>query len=400
MLKDRLTIIVLASLIFAFSNLFLKGYMETYQTLGDEIAAPADILHEWHLTKKAPFEYRMLFPTIVLSIWKVTGGGNAAFYWCYVLVSLTFLIGAALVFFQFLVEIGFTHRFSLAGAILFLLLPPLLLAYTLPVHTREDTLAYLILCSGLILLFKKQYVWFFGICIIGILCRETLLILPFTFLFFSTEFSFWKRAVVASVPTVAWLGIRIFTETNKAGYDPLEGLKWNIANLEQVIVFTFITFGPLWLLWIRGRNLVLRKKIDRNINEGIRILATSAPWVLLLIIVTTFLGGIYNEIRLLYLGFPWVISLSLLLIETYQSQLRLIMRTKIYIGGVGGLLLLTAAGIYIILNNYFLVEFTQHNIPVRIWLVIGVIMTTITLATGLLFWRANKQHITTLNHHE
>ncbi|MEM9834295.1 MAG: hypothetical protein AAF944_26940 [Bacteroidota bacterium] len=401
MIKDRLIIVVFACLVFVVSNVLLSGYMASYQSLGDEIAAPADALHEWHLNKKAPFEYRMLFPAIVLLVWKATGGGNTAFYWSYVLLSLVFLTGSALVFFQLLLDLRFSRQLSLAGVIIFLLLPPLLLAYTLPVHTREDTLAYIILCLGLLFLLRKQYVWFFGICLIGVLCRETLLILPFVFLFFSKDFPFWKRVFIASLPVVAWLSLRILVETNKVAYDPLEGLRWNLANPAQVVVFAFITFGPLWILWLGGRNLALRDENHKDMNGRGKVLARSAPWTLALIIVTTFLGGIYNEIRLLYLGFPWVISLSLFFIKAYRDQLRSAINARGYIGGFTGVVLLAGIGGYFIFKNQDnLLAMTQHDIPVLIWLTVGLVMTTITVATLLLFWFAHRQRILSLNFHE
>ncbi len=401
MIKDRLIIVVFACLVFIVSNMLLNGYLSSYQSLGDEIAAPADALHEWHLNKKAPFEYRILFPAIVLSAWTATRGENTAFYWSYVSISLIFFIGAALAFFQLLLELRFSRRLSLTGVIIFLLLPPLLLAYTLPVHTREDTLAYLILCLGLLFLLRKQYVWFFSICLIGVLCRETLLILPFIFLFFVKDFSFWKRAFLASLPIVAWLALRILVETNKAAYDPLEGFKWNLANPAQVVVFAFITFGPLWILWLGGRKLVLRKESSKNMNERVQMLARSAPWALTLIIVTTFLGGIYNEIRLLYLGFPWVISLSLVFIKAYQDQLRSAINSKGYIRGITGLILLAGVGYYFIFKNQdALLAITQHDIPVLIWLTIGLVMTTITVAILLLIGVAHRQRTLSLNFHE
>lgn len=401
MIKERLLVITFSSLVFIISNTLLNGYMGSYQALGNEIASPASSLYEWHLNKKAPFEYRLLFPAIVQSLWKTTGGGNTAFYWCYLVISLLFLIGAALAFFQLLLELKLSRFLSLSGVTVFLLLPPLLLAYTLPVHTREDTLAYFLLCAGLIFLLRKQYLQFFMISVIGALCRETLLILPFVFLFFSKDFSFLKRGLIASFPIITWLALRVLVETNKAAYDPLEGFKWNLANPIQVLVFAFITFGPLWMLWLGGQKHILRKKSEASCNEGIQMIAKSAPWALALILITTFLGGIYNEIRLLYLGFPWVISLSLVYVKVNQTQLRLAVNLKSYVTSVLVLILLTCIGGYFIsVNKEHFLAMTQHNIPVLTWLTVGLIMTTITVAILLLFFVASRQRIISLNFHE
>jgi hypothetical protein len=395
MLKKASIIVLISLAVFVLNNQFLEGYMGSFQSLGDEIAAPAQELEEWHLNNKAPFEYRMLFPAIVHGIWNITDQSNLTFYWSYVSVSYLFLVAAALAFFWLLKNIGFSAQFSLMGVITFLLMPPLLLAYTLPVHTREDTLGYFLLCIGLTSLIRKKYGWYIVISIISVFCRETLLILPFVFLFFTNDYTFQKRVFLASLPVIAWLMIRVLVETNKFNYDPLEGFKWNIDNPLQVVAFAFITFGPLWIGGVFGYIEWMQKKLSCGKELGhFWLVANSAPWAILLIIITTFLGGIYNEIRLLYLGFPWVIILSMLFTKVNYQKFQTLMRTSLYKWYVGILVVISAIGIFISVDNsHSMVLWTQNQVPVQIWLIVGLVMTFFTLATFPLFWVATKQEV-------
>ena len=388
LLQEKLFVVFLASVVLIASNLWLGGYLFSYRAIGSEIAAPPEALHEWHLDQRAPFEYRLLFPAVVNGLWRMTTQTNTAFYWSYVGVSFACGIGAALAFFQLLLALEFSSRLSLAGVVVFLLLPPFLLAYTLPVHTREDTLGYLLLCLGLLLLVRKQYVGFVLISVAGACCRETLLILPLVLLFFTRDLSFLRRALLASPPIVVWALIRVLVDTNRGSYDPLDGLEWNLNNPAQVIGFAFITFGPLWIGWIDGRNLYG----SSTSADKIGLLARSAPWALSLILLSTFLGGVYNEIRLLYLGFPWVITLSLHFVNVHRRQLEANAKTGRYIVYVGGMGIFSILVYYGLATNFAsFVGPIYYDVPVQTWLAVFSIMLFITLAVLPLYWLVNKR---------
>ncbi len=393
MLRDKLFVILLASAVLVVSNLWLGGYLFSYHGVGSEIAAPPEALYEWNLNQRAPFEYRLLFPTIVNGAWRMTVQTNASFYWSYVGVSFACGIGAALAFFQLLLSVRFSARWSLVGVGVFLLLPPMLLAYTLPVHTREDTLAYLLLCVGLLLLVRKQYTGFAFISVIGAACRETLLILPFVLLFFTHDLSFLKRALLASLPVIVWVLIRALIDSNHELYHPLDGLVWNLKNPAQVVGFAFITFGPLWIGWIKGRNV----HGSLPLADGIELLVRSAPWALLLIMVSTFLGGVYNEIRLLYLGFPWVVTLSLRFVYTHRHQLKATVKTSRYLKYIGSVAIASALVYYVVATNFAsVVGPVYYDVPVQTWLAVFSIMFFISLAVLPLYWLVGKKRPTTM----
>jgi hypothetical protein len=214
------------------------------------------------------------------------------------------------------------------------------------------------------------------------------------FLFFTSALSFFKRALLAALPITTWVLIRMLVDTNRGAYDPLEGLMWNINNPVQVLGFAFITFGPLWLGWIIGRNIGLQTAVANESNYGIQLLARSAPAVLLLIVLTTFLGGIYNEIRLLYLGFPWVIALSLFFVTARAEQLRTVATSRRYakyLGGVGVVALLIG---YLLTTNYgSLVGPTQYAVPVQTWLITFLVMFIFTLAALPFYWWVSNESL-------
>lgn len=352
--------------------------MNSYQTVGRELAAPSHALYEWNLSEKAPFGYRVLFRSIIESLWLTSDKSNRSFYWCYIFVSLFTVIGAAISFYYLLLVLSFSNMHSLVGVLIFLLLPPIFFAYTRPVHTREDMLAYLLLNIGLIVLIRKNYIQFLFVSIIGVLCRETLMILPFTYLFFTKELILFKRALIASFPITVCIFLRLFIELDTTDYNPILGLEWNLSNPVEVLCFAFIVFGPFWIFWLLGRKEVLSISKYPD-NYGIEIIAKSSIWVVLLICLTTVLGGIFNEIRIMYLAFPWIITLSLCFIRENDIKLYGYVRRKRNIRLFIGLLLVTIVLFFSIQDSILLIASTHHDVSPQLWLTVGFIMLYLTL---------------------
>lgn len=366
--------------VFFISNEFLGGYLSSANPkLENEINAPAQALYQWELSNQAPFKYRLLFPAIVKGSWHMLAThqqDNEAFFIMYKSWSLVFLITSVLSFFFLIKVTGFDNRWSLLGCSCFLISPPILLAYTLPVHTREDTLAYTLLSLGLICIFQNKIFLFFLISILGIFCRETLLLLPFIFLFFSNYKSFPVRMIMAAIPVGAWVALRISMESG--AYDPWEGLKWNLHNMEQVIGFSYVTFSFMWFLFFYGI-FNKHKLVEKNANSSITFLYRSGLAVFSLIMITTFLGGIFNEIRLLFLIFPWVIILSLHVLYKNKEYILPIIKTKKYVAYL--LINVTIFGMAFVLlaNNYqkFL-EPSRFDIRFDIWIAVTLFYTLVT----------------------
>ncbi len=369
---------LLTLLIFYISNTYMGGYLlGSYEDVGHEIKAPAGALYTWHLTAESPYAYRVLFPAIVKGSWHMVAGNqdNEAFFLIYQGWSLVFMLSAVLSLFFLLKTLGFTHAWSFLGSVFFLASPPVLLAYTLPVHTREDMLGYTLLCLGLLCLLRRSLLLFLLTAILGVLCRETLLVLSFVFLFFSHDIKLPYRAAIASVPVALWLALRLSIDSPP--YDLWEGLQWNLANMEQVIGFSFITFHGMWVPLFYG---ILEKQGAGKSSQRVQLFYQSGLAIFILIVATTFVGGIFNEIRLLFLLFPWVIAISLhvfwrnrkLIVRTMQST-----RYKVY--SLMCLLLCSAAGVYMLDQYQKFLEPSRYAIRFDVWIAATLFYVCVTM---------------------
>jgi hypothetical protein len=278
---------------------------------------------------------------------------------------------------------GFNNGLSFAGAIIFILLPPMLMAYTLPVHTREDPLGYTILISGLICLVKERRWIFLVVAVAGALCRETLLLLPMLYFFFAKDEKIIRRLFISGVPVLTWLALRV--SMGHEEYDVTEGFKWNNNNPEQVVGFLFITFNVCWVAFIF---FVLRYKLKiRTSNKPRLFFFKSSLLTLFVILVTTYLGGIYNEIRLLYLLAPWMILITLDFIEQYVQEIKSIVFKNGYLLFIAITVLLCNLLMYVLLKHQAnFIEPGKYNVPYHLWIIISVIYIGITVIfTPVLF---------------
>ncbi|HEY8934172.1 MAG TPA: hypothetical protein VIM65_03095 [Cyclobacteriaceae bacterium] len=388
-------ICIIASSVFFTSNQFLGGYLSSPEHLGKEIQSPKDSLYEYNLIKKAPFKYRILFTSIVKSSFELLfdSGDSDGFYYSYKAWSLLFVVAASCLFFYLLTLNGFNDSLSFAGTCVFLLLPPLLMAYTVPVHTREDPLGYCILFLGLILIIKNKSWFFLIVALVGALCRETLLLLPLLYFLFSKDQNLIRKLLITGLPCVLWVLLRLLME--KTPYDSLEGFHWNNNNPEQVVGFLFLTYNILWLpvifFILKFKTTILQE------TNNVRLFFYKSSLVALgLILLTTYLGGIYNEIRLLYLGVPWVIVISLTYFEKYSDDIFKIIRSGSYVIFV--VLCLVGAGCLLFFTLKYqqvLIKPGRYKIPYHLWIIISVIYFTISLVLMPAFVKVflkNKQH--------
>jgi hypothetical protein len=265
-------------------------------------------------------------------------------------------------------------HFAFAGAAIFAILPPLLMAYNVPLHTREDTLGYIILIAGLIAIIKNDTASIILTTLIGVLCRETLLLLPFINLFFNKKQNLWIRVLVVILGFGVFLLIRIISGITK--YDYWEGLNWNLSNIEQVVGFGYITFGFLWLPFF----LSFKKRVQSSPDTT--IITQSGLSVFILVIVTTFMGGIFNEIRLLYLLSPWVIITSLLYYLENKNEIKSILRLKWYrIFLITISLFAISALVILFICALQLKVSSKYDIPYKSWITIGLIQAYLGIAT-------------------
>jgi hypothetical protein len=361
-------LIFISAGVFLLSNILLDGSLKNHQNLSGELKSPQDSLFLWKIGEEAPFKYRVLHKAIIATTNNILTGSNdnnAMFFSTYRFYALIFHIAATLLFYLFLSEVGL-NKMSLTGSILFAILPAMSVAYIVPLHTREDTLGYCLLLVGLIAMNRNNILLVLLATILGVLCRETLLVIPFINLFFNNKQKIWLRFFISAISFGIFIYIRWFYGVSN--YDPWEGLKWNIKNLEQVVAFGYITFGVLWL------PILLACKKSNKLFKSNQLIERSSLIILILILSTTFLGGIFNEIRLLYLLAPWIIYFALnYYIENEQTIKNIITSSSFKRKALLIFMSLAMLNIYAILVLDRFIKLSRYNIPYGLWITIGVI---------------------------
>jgi hypothetical protein len=366
-----LLIVLIASLEFFVSNEYLKGYLRSDEYLAKEIKTPLDSVYEYKIADEAPFRYRLLFSTIVTGTHDLLYDDKDAqgFYVSYKFWSIFFYVLSACAFFWLLIQCGFTDTLSFAGTMIYLLLPPMVMAYTLPVHTREDTAAYTLFFVGLGLLIKEGRWAFFVVSLLGVVTRETLLLLPLTYFFFGRDERLARKMAITFLPLVLWILVRLFSGGDK--YDMWEGLRWNLDNPGQVIGFSFITFNFLWLSFLVHFSFF--KRNTHFISADLRFFYRSSIFVFVVIFTTTFLGGIFNEVRLLHLFSPWMVIFFLDCIRNYSVPIMNTFGTKYYWLYAAGAFIFCGILLYFTLRNREdIIEPGKYAVPYDQWIIFSV----------------------------
>jgi hypothetical protein len=151
-------------------------------------------------------------------------------------------------------------------------------------------------------------------------------------------------------------------------YDFLEGFKWNNENAVQVVGFLILSFNVLWVPFLA--HLIKPSLFKGPENRLQDFILRSSPMAFIVIIGTTYLFGIFNEIRLLYLLSPWVITAALNWTINYEAQIKaqVVKSTSI----IFGVMVFVAAAIAV----YFVLRFQnkllvpgKYEIPYSIWII-------------------------------
>jgi hypothetical protein len=325
--SERLYFIVLfILLVFVFFlNCALDGSIASPLHLSRELESPRSAPQDWQLQTQAPIKYRVLFSWIVRGTWLslLPNSGANGFYATYLFWSFVFFFAAVIALYYWLRMLKFEKLLSFWGCILFLSSPPVTLAYVWPVHTREDPLAYLLVILGLIAVLRSEVTTLVIISILGGLTRETTLIVPFVYLFYTKE-SFHKKLLVCLLSASAVIGIRIFLGYQP--YNPLHGGIYNFRHLPETIIFLFMTYG---VLWIPSLTMLYDKwKKRASLSYYWRILVSSTPACLGLILGTNLIFARVQEIRISFLSFPWIIPMCLCWLRENVFRLKPLVATR------------------------------------------------------------------------
>ncbi|MBI5651231.1 MAG: hypothetical protein HZC40_12430 [Chloroflexi bacterium] len=307
-------------------NIIAPGTITSPAHLAIDFASPPDAPQTWAVADWVPTKYRALFRWIVQGTFALFFTPNDAngFYWAFVFWSFVFFYADLIALYFFLRLLNFAEKFSFAGCLLFLISPPVLLAYKYPVYTREEPLAYLLILLGLIAIIQAKPVW---IAILGFfagLTRETTLILPLTY--WLTAHDAWRKKILVMIPPIiAVVGVRVLLGYQT--YDPFEGSRYNFETPLQSIAFLFMIFGFLWFAFALR---LCKRWRDSNADPAWRMLIATAPIVTLLALGTHIAFARAREIRISYILFPWVIPLALDWFRANQDRLRAQIRNPIY----------------------------------------------------------------------
>lgn len=378
-----LALLLFNTLIFVVSNEKWGGSLKSVKSLATELRSKEVNLFEWQLSADPPFKYRLLFSTLVKTTSHLISSHNSkVFFKVYYVFSLLFFLTTVISLYFLLKVLDFPLLWRTIGSASLAIFPAYSLAFTVPVHTREDMLGYTILCIGLIALYKRSFIFVLLLSILGVLTRETLLILPFVYFFYSDS-AWLKKVIVVFIPISILIVLRM--QDQSAGYDLWLGIKWNLTNIPQVLAFIYITFHIFWLFFALAC-------IAPTNNNKIVLIRKSAPAVALLIISTTLLFGIANEIRLFFLLFPWTLTLSVDFIRhNLPSIVRNLKEFKRYITYVTVCVILFAILTYVAVNNYELyITRSKYPVPYELWIVVilliillSVISVPVIYKTGL-----------------
>ena len=328
---------------------------------GGSIASRTNLARELTISRSVPephyavppFKYRVLFRLLVDSlsgpaslVWGPPGPGEAvsmaavsvtslpsrALYAAWLLASAAAFLTALLAFKDLLLELGFTEPWAFLGSILWLLSPPAFFAYIFPVHTRDDMLAHLFLVLGVRGILAGRYGVVVACTVLGVLTRETLMILPVA-CFFWRPFR-WGRCL-----SLLGLGAAIFLATRLVLgwelYDALEeGVAYNLRWPLEAVTGLWLVFGVVWcpaalafLSWVVWRRSGALDGWCSPADTGaaeIRarwafVYASIVPVSLVMLGMHTVLGRL-RETRISFHLAPWIIAVGLAFIQQVGAR--------------------------------------------------------------------------------
>ncbi|WP_248895327.1 hypothetical protein [Haloplanus halobius] len=276
----------------------------------------------------APFGYRILTPVIVwlLPVEATTG---------FVVVNILSLATVSSLLYIYLEKLNFNEKLSQLGMLSFLL-SPMVLIYLWEITSTVDPLSYVFLMVGLIAIRDDNILLLSSSIFIGMLAKETTLLLVGIYgLKIWFENGIWagirQGIPIGIAGIIPYLGIRLIF-----GFESYYTISEVIRVLEHLqssiltspIMFLgniYIIFGSLWILFPFG-SVDLRKPI-----------LTASLVAIIPVSLQIFLG--VSTTRLLFLGFPILIPISLVAFSeesTLTTMIALVAVGSGILGIVGG----------------------------------------------------------------
>lgn len=257
---------------------------------------------EWSLLGEglqSPYASRMLFRFFLVGLVRLFNLHSVGIW--LVFTSLNFIFSLLLTYSLFYFSRS-VFRLRVSGAFLasffYLISFTHIFAFEFPTWVFEDILGYVFLINGIVALSKRHY-WLFQLCIVGgILTRENLLILLVAFWLYDN--SKLRTKLAMTVPAIlAFLIPRLLCGSGL--YNPLDA--GSIRNFQYPIEscgFLFATFGSMWIVApIAWRNC--------SRFQDTLLSSNMCKMIILIIFLSTIIGGRLRETRLMFLAFPWII---------------------------------------------------------------------------------------------
>jgi hypothetical protein len=276
-------------------------------------------------------------------------------------------------------------RWATLGAGLFITAYPVIFMYHPHVYgTLGDPLGYATTVIALVALCARRYGSSAVLCTLAVLTRETNAVLLIPLLL--DHAANWKQKVVGvSMSVAALIGIRIWLgwETTYVWI----GLNLNLQTSPAAIgLALFATFGVLWLVGVASW-VVLWRQASKPAHRNLWLMWAALPFILCSLLVTNAVGGVLTENRILFLAFPWIITLSVVYLQNtlpvFAKNLAAIVRTilaaSVVILILGWLFSSQASNIY----QQAQIWFNRYGMPGQLeYIVISVILSGV-FAVGL-----------------
>ena len=294
------------------------GAIASKHDLAVELHATKEAPGAWPMGAEAPYRYRWLFRELVLGAERLSPSFQTeeGFYRLFVFCSGLSLLLSCLAFDLLLRRLGFDERLATLGVVLYLAGFPILFAYDMPIHTREDLLENSVFCLALVAVVADRPVATVLLVCLAANVREMGLLAAVPFWFCSRRPRSVRLGVVAAatvgallVTSIRELAPRIPWFLDRTVWHP-EGYQTTLSAPFEGTLYAFVCFGALWFAAFFGARR-RRERLGPEASARDLLGFPQAPLCVFLALASSVALGQVREVRTVYLAFPWVVPLAL-----------------------------------------------------------------------------------------
>ncbi|HZU96844.1 MAG TPA: hypothetical protein VFF73_09145, partial [Planctomycetota bacterium] len=350
---------------------------------------------DWPFGATVPLRYRWLFRSTVLQVERLSPSlqTESGFYGLFVAASALALFLSTLTFDLLLRRLGFSIGHTTLGVVLYLTSFPILFAYDMPIHTREDLLENACFSLALVAVVADRPALTVLATFLAANVREMGLLAALPFWFCSKRSRAVRASVVGASTLLTCLVTSIVDRTPSVPWF-LDHRKWAPQGYETTLhaplegaLYVFVCFGALWVAAFLGaarRRARLGdayradlldaggaapprdppasqaslpsggspESLARSARSDLLGFPQAAICVTLALVSSIALGQV-REVRTVYLAFPFVIPLALEYLTTDFVRDMQLPRARV------------AAGVVVALGGIFLtfVAWSPTHIP-------------------------------------